>query len=158
MNRKLMIAMAIAVSMVFALPAFAVNTVQVTLTSPTIVKSGCEKAGAVTFQFDAGSNINVGDWWYMDLPSGVSLCNSINYLVTGGAGPITVDPANSANAVFTAATDSIADSATNTVLSGSAGVLTGTNLGTALNATWPIVPAVIWRFWCRAVPVPVGSC
>jgi hypothetical protein len=128
-----MIAMVIAVSMVFALPAFAVNTVQVTLTSPTIVKTGCEKAGAVTFQFDAGSNINVGDWWYMDLPSGVALCNGINYLITGGAGPVTANSTNAAAAVFTAAGDSIAASAANSVLAGSVGPITGTNLSAANN-------------------------
>jgi hypothetical protein len=111
MKKKLIISLILAVSMVFAANAFAANTSQVTLTSPTIVKTGCEKAGSVTFSFDAGTIITVGDWWYFDLPENVTICSGLNYIISGGnsVNAITYDPANTANAVFGAATDSLAD-------------------------------------------------
>ena len=70
----------------FATSSYASNQVQVTLTSPVITKTGCEKAGAVTFAFDAGSVITVGDYWYMDLPNNVTFCKPIDYVVVNGAG------------------------------------------------------------------------
>lgn len=78
----------VAIVALFAIVAFtsasyAANAVQVTLTSPTITKLGCEKAGAVTFGFEAGSTINVGDYWYMDLPTGVTFCKPIDYIIIG---------------------------------------------------------------------------
>jgi hypothetical protein len=76
-----------AVAMVFgmAMNASAATTVSVTLTSPTITKAAgaCEKAGAVTFSFPQGSVLNAGDWWYMDLPEGATLCKPIDYLIVG---------------------------------------------------------------------------
>jgi hypothetical protein len=49
----------------------------------------------VTFNFDAGTMLQLGDWWYMDLPEGTFLCNSIDYFIAGGgvangAGTITI--------------------------------------------------------------------
>ncbi|MFH0731111.1 MAG: hypothetical protein V2B19_32805 [Pseudomonadota bacterium] len=84
---KKMLVVMMALAMVFAVTAttFAKDTVQVTLTSPAIVKKGCEKAGAVTFSFDAGSIITAGDWWYFDLPTNVTLCKTVDYFMVTGA-------------------------------------------------------------------------
>jgi len=84
---KKMLVVMMAVAMVFAMSAvsFATNTIQVTLTSPAIHKVGCERAGAVTYSFDANSVITVGDWWYFDLPSGVSLCKNVDYFLVANA-------------------------------------------------------------------------
>lgn len=75
----------IAVAMIFGAVglASAATSVSVTLTSPTITEAtgACEKAGAVTFAFPAGSILTAGDWWYMDLPSGATLCKPIDYLI-----------------------------------------------------------------------------
>jgi hypothetical protein len=70
-----------------AFNAYAIDTVQVTLTSPAIVKKGCEKVGAVTYAFDAGTKLTVGDWWYFDLPTNVTICNNIDYMMGSGAIP-----------------------------------------------------------------------
>ncbi len=93
---KKLISVAIAVAMVFsfAMTASAAE-VQVTLTSPTITKAAgsCEKAGAVTFEFPPGSILNDGDWWYMDLPPGATLCKDIDYVIGGqiAAGVLTAN-------------------------------------------------------------------
>jgi hypothetical protein len=76
------------------------NTVQMTLSNPTITKTGCEKVGAVTFSFDSGSVLNVGDWWYMDLQTGATLCTGVDFLITGGAANAVTANANNVNAVF----------------------------------------------------------
>jgi hypothetical protein len=75
---------ALAVTMGLAFNAHALNGVQVTLTSPGIVKTGCEKVGSVQFGFDAGSDIIAGDWWFMDLPTNTFVCSAIDYILTGG--------------------------------------------------------------------------
>lgn len=74
-----------------AATAQAVDTVQVTLTSPAIVKTGCEQVGAVTFNFDQGTVLTAGDWFYMDLPSGTSICTTIDYMISyaGNTGVVT---------------------------------------------------------------------
>lgn len=103
MKKALHICVVLMVSLAFAGMAFgAANTVQTTLTSPTITKSGCEKVGSVTFAFQGGSDIDVGDWWYMDLPTNVTLCRgTINYLIVGGNGSmVTLDPLLNGNAAF----------------------------------------------------------
>jgi hypothetical protein len=64
-----------------AATAQAANTAQVTLTSPAIVKSGCEKVGSYTMTFNQGSTLTEGDWFYMDLPANTSICNTIDYFV-----------------------------------------------------------------------------
>ena len=110
MKKALVFFVALAVTLGFAWSANAANTVQVTLTSPTITKTGCEKVGSVTFAFDAGSVLTVGDWWYMDLPTNTFICNPINYLIVGGnAGAVLNNVANPAAAIFgtVAGTDSI---------------------------------------------------
>lgn len=87
----------------FAMTAGAATAVQVTLTSPTITKATatvCEKFGAVTFDFPPGAAPKVGDWWYMDLPTGSALCKNIDYLIVGNGatgvntwvGTSTLDP------------------------------------------------------------------
>ncbi|WP_027359353.1 hypothetical protein [Desulforegula conservatrix] len=79
--KKFLTGMVAAATLFSAGAAFAANQVQVTLTSPTIVKAGCEKAGSIQFAFDAGTTITAGDWWYMDLPVNVSLCKSYDYTI-----------------------------------------------------------------------------
>jgi hypothetical protein len=83
MKKTLLIVAAVALVFGAAFTASAATTVQVTLTSPTITKAvkACEKGGAVTFQFPAGSVLQAGDWWYMDLPEGATLCKDIDYLI-----------------------------------------------------------------------------
>jgi len=83
---KKMLVVMMAFAMVFAVTAttFARDTVQATLTSPAIVKKGCEKAGSVTFSFDANSVLTAGDWWYFDLPTNVTLCKAIDYFIVTG--------------------------------------------------------------------------
>jgi hypothetical protein len=82
---KKLLTITLAIAMVFgvALTAQAINTVQMTLTSPAITKTGCERVGSATFGFDAASRIDQGDWWYMDLPSGTSICNTVDYVLVG---------------------------------------------------------------------------
>lgn len=83
MKKLLTITLAIAMVFGVALTAQAINTVQMTLTSPAITKTGCEKVGSATFGFDAASQIDQGDWWYMDLPSGTTICNTVDYVLVG---------------------------------------------------------------------------
>jgi hypothetical protein len=75
----------IIIAALFAVVAFSTASfadVQVTLTSPTIIKDGCERAGAVEFSFPAGTTFTAGDWWYMDIStSNVTICEPINYLI-----------------------------------------------------------------------------
>ena len=59
----------------------------------TAEEGACEKFGNLTFIFDSGTQLFDGDWWYADLPLGVTLCQSINFAVAGatfvaGAGAI----------------------------------------------------------------------
>jgi len=118
MKKNLLITLAVAITMVFAAGAMAANTIQVTLTSPTIVKTGCEKAGAVTFSFDEGSVLSNRDWWYMDLPEGVTICSPINYLIAGSNNAdISANASNAATvtATFAAGANSIVDGSTGAV-------------------------------------------
>jgi hypothetical protein len=136
MKRLFMIMTVAAVVLTFGAVVYA-STVQVTLTSPAITKSGCEKVGSVTFQFESGSVLTVGDWWYMDLPTGVTICrDSLDYLITGAnTGTTTVNAAATGNAVFTAGADSLAAGAGgNTILATSAGPIVGAVTGAPANA------------------------
>lgn len=104
--------------MAFSSSAFAANEVQMTLTSPTITKQGCEKAGSVAFAFDQETQIVVGDWWYIDLPSNVTICEPINYCIVG-SNVGTLDVNTSANlaagehsGIFSVPSDSLGDNTT----------------------------------------------
>jgi hypothetical protein len=115
MTKKIFIfVMAIALIMGLSFSVQAMNTVQMTLSNPTITKTGCEKVGAVTFSFDSGSVLTVGDWWYMDLQTGATLCSGIDFLITGGAANAVTANANNVNAVFgnTAGNDSLLENLT----------------------------------------------
>ncbi len=85
MRRIFVVAVALMSVAIFATSSYAANRVNMTLTSPTIYKSGCEKAGSTTYEFDAGSTINAGDWWYMDLPENITLCKNYDFIVAGAA-------------------------------------------------------------------------
>ncbi len=78
----------------FATASYAANQVQMTLTSPTIYKAGCEKIGSTTYSFDGNSEITTGDWWYMDLPENVTLCKNYNFIVAGNTPDPTACAAN----------------------------------------------------------------
>jgi len=54
--------------------------------------NACEKAGNITFIIDAGTVIRSGDWWTADLPLGVTLCSSFDFMVVGT--PNTAFPLN----------------------------------------------------------------
>lgn len=80
--------------MTFCATSFA--AVQVTLTSPTIVMEGCERAGAVQFTFPIGTVFTEGDWWYMDLnTAGTTICSPIDYVIAGAVGPVDLSGASS---------------------------------------------------------------
>jgi hypothetical protein len=108
MKKLFMIMMVAAVVLTFGTAVYASNTVQVTLTSPAITKSGCERVGSVTFSFDSNTILTVGDWWYMDLPSGVTICrDSINYLITGGNASTITNATTINAAIFGNAADAL---------------------------------------------------
>lgn len=74
--------------------AKAANAFEITLTSPEITKIGCEPLGSLSFGLDGGSELLAGNWWYVDLPPGVTLCRPIDYLIVGTtqpSGPYGVD-------------------------------------------------------------------
>ena len=80
------------------------NHVLIVNTSEPIHKSGCEKVGVSVFQFVEGSDLNAGDWWYIDLPNDVTICRPIDYLIVGNTAG-TVDITGGAQATtFTGAT------------------------------------------------------
>lgn len=120
--KKFLTGMVAAATLFSAGAAFAANQVQMTLTSPTIIKSGCEKAGSVTFSFDANSAIKTGDWWYMDLPTNVTICKDIDYVIGNGllGGTITVNAAGENITAFSSATDNLP----NLMVSGTTGPIT----------------------------------
>jgi len=141
-----------ALAMIFgvAMTAQAVNTVQMTLTSPAIVKKGCELVGSATFGFDANSVIQNGDWWYMDLPSGTAICNNIDYVIFGSGAAV----ANGAGSI----------DLSNLVTTGAAANIgTGANfIGTAttIPATAPGVtvgPFSTTSLGAAAAPTPAGG-
>ncbi len=84
MQRKLFSIIAV-VAMLFAFGATAHAAYQctVTLTAPGIIKQDCERVGSITFGFEADAVITAGDWWYADLPQTVTICDAINYVITG---------------------------------------------------------------------------
>ena len=111
--------MAVALTMGLSFGVQAADTCQVTLTSPTIVKTGCEKVGSVTFSFDAGTQLAGSDWWYMDLPAGATICSPLDYFVFNPVGPLNIQTAG-ANVNFTNVGDG---------LLGGASVAAGTSSG-----------------------------
>lgn len=83
--KKVLKSLALTGSMLaIAATAQAANTVQVTLTSPAIVKHGCERVGSYSMTFDAGTTLSEGDWFYMDLPANTSICKNIDYFIADG--------------------------------------------------------------------------
>ena len=72
----------------FATVSMAANQVEVKSNSEGITASedACEKFGSLTFIFDSGTVLLDGDWWYADLPSGVTLCQSFDFAILGTAG------------------------------------------------------------------------
>ena len=48
--------------------AQAANVVDIMATSTPITKIGCEQLGSLSFEFDPGSTLIAGDWWFVDLP------------------------------------------------------------------------------------------
>jgi hypothetical protein len=142
MKKTLLMVAAVALVFGTAFTASASSTVSVTLTSPTITEAqlACEKGGAVTFQFPAGSVLSAGDWWYMDLPTGATLCKNIDYLIvadstgTVGGGANTWVGADSTlpTAVhFATSTDAIGGGSGGTIAVGATGPLSTVITGPA---------------------------
>jgi hypothetical protein len=88
---KRLIAVIAALFMVvgFASMAMAAQQVEVKTNSEGVTGAvgACEKAGNITFIFDAGTVIRDGDWFTADLPLGVTLCASFDFVVTGNGAP-----------------------------------------------------------------------
>jgi len=78
--------------MVFCITSMGMAAQLVTVNSNsegvTAAAGACEKAGNISFTFDAGTIIRDGDWWTADLPLGVTLCRSINFAVLGANGGV----------------------------------------------------------------------
>lgn len=84
MQRKLFSIIAVvAILFAFGATAHAAYQCTVTLTAPGIIKQDCERVGSITFGFEAGTVITAGDWWYADLPQTVTICDRINYVISG---------------------------------------------------------------------------
>jgi len=84
--KKVLKGFVLAVSVLaMAATAQAANVAQVTLTTPAIAKlSGCEQVGSITLIFDQGTTLTEGDWFYFDLPTGTSVCSTIDYMIAAG--------------------------------------------------------------------------
>lgn len=65
-----------------ALAAFQVE-VKTNSEGVTAAENACEKAGNITFTFDSGTVIRDGDWWTADLPIGVEVCHSFDFVILG---------------------------------------------------------------------------
>ena len=121
------------------------NHVLIDNTSQPIHKSGCERVGSSVFRFVEGSDLNAGDWWYIDLPNDVTICRPIDYLIVGDTAG-TVDITGGAQATtFTGATaipamapdtilgplsvQTIAGSPTSTIVGGSIAIRVTANEG-----------------------------
>jgi hypothetical protein len=65
-----------------AMAGFEVRTA---ITSPSITGeiNVCERYGALTFTFVAGTTFTDGDTFYMDLPDGAKLCNPFDFVIKG---------------------------------------------------------------------------
>jgi hypothetical protein len=88
---KRLIAVIAALFMVVGIASMAMAAQQVEVKTNSEGVTGapdaCEKAGNITFIFDAGTVIQDGDWWTADLPLGVTLCSSFDFVVTGNGAP-----------------------------------------------------------------------
>lgn len=76
---------ALIVSLVLAPVAMAGYPTRTSLTSPGITGSedACEKYGAATIVLENGTKVRDGDWMFFDLPLGVQLCKSFDFVVLG---------------------------------------------------------------------------
>ena len=143
MKKLFSVFIAVALVMGVAMSASAATSVSVTLTSPTITKASatvCEKVGAVTFDFPAGAVVTAGDWWYMDLPEGATLCKALDYLIVGSGaqGPDTwvgVDAIDPTYVSFANVLNNLGDATGNLVATGADGPITVVGTGTTPLAT-----------------------
>ena len=71
----------------FAAVSMAANlcTVKTTSEAVTAADGACEKVGSMSFDFDEGTILQDGDWWYADLPMGVTICRTIDFAILGAA-------------------------------------------------------------------------
>lgn len=76
--------------LVFGVTATAMAAFQVevkTNSEPVTGAPGaCEKAGNITFIFDQGTIFQDGDWFTADLPIGVTICHSFDFVILGTNG------------------------------------------------------------------------
>lgn len=103
--------------------AFAADRVEVKTNSDpiTAASDACEKIGSMSFTFDAGTVLRDGDYFYADLPLGVTLCKSFNFalLNDGAVAGVLGGP------LIPATLAAVADGATRTI-----GAITVKDLGT----------------------------
>lgn len=127
MKKIFVLMMAVALTIGLSFSVQAANQCQVTLTSPTIVKTGCEKVGSVTFSFDAGTVLTTGDWWYMDLPPGATICQTLDYFIfnAGAANGV----ANFGNIAAGSTSNIVYAGAANGIFNSLAAVPVGTAVG-----------------------------
>ncbi|MFZ5569107.1 MAG: hypothetical protein ACOZF0_01790 [Thermodesulfobacteriota bacterium] len=86
--RKFTVVMAaLMLVMGITMSAMAAQQVEVKTNSEgiTAAANACEKTGNVTLIFDGGTVLRDGDWVTMDMPLGVTLCQSFDFLVLGAA-------------------------------------------------------------------------
>lgn len=63
--------------------AMAAFNCEVKTTSEAISADGvsCQKYGSLTFIFDSGTFLAEGDWWYVDLPNNIKVCQKIDFQI-----------------------------------------------------------------------------
>lgn len=84
MNKSTIVILTLMFTLGITFTVFAANIVEWTATSEAITKVDCEKAGSMSFAFDAGSTIAEGDSWFVDLDFGTCLCRPIDFEITTG--------------------------------------------------------------------------
>jgi len=85
MKKALVVLLAMVFAIGVSVTAHAAFVVSSKTNSEAIQKVGCEKAGSMSWTFDSGTTLTVGQWWYADLPVGVTLCQPLNFEIVDGA-------------------------------------------------------------------------
>jgi hypothetical protein len=90
MKRFIVLFLAMCMVVCFATVSMAALLCDVKTTSEAITASedSCEKIGSMSFDFDEGTVLQDGDWWYADLPLGVTICRTMNFAILGAAGAV----------------------------------------------------------------------
>lgn len=85
MKKFIVLPLAVCMVVCFAAVSMAAFQCEVKTTSEAITAADgtCEKLGSMDFAFDEGTILRDGDWWYADLPLGVTICRTIDYAILG---------------------------------------------------------------------------